>query len=39
MDASGLVVLKRVIENAKRYFSNPKAFEEAWQEEMGDDEE
>ena len=31
--------LRRAIENAKRYFANPPAFDAAWQEEVGDDEE
>ena len=39
MDAEDLEILKRVIDNAKKYFSNPKAFDEAWREEMGNDEE
>lgn len=39
MDADDLAVLKRVIDNAKKYFSNPKAFDEAWREEMGNDNE
>lgn len=39
MDAEDMAVLKVVIENAKKYFSNPKAFDEAWREEMGNDNE
>jgi len=39
MAQDDLEVLKRVVDNAKAYFSNPKAYEEAWKEEMGDDEE
>jgi len=39
MDADDLAVLKRVTDNAKKYFANPKAFDEAWREEMGNDEE
>jgi hypothetical protein len=39
MDADDLAILKRVIDNAKKYFSNPKAFNEAWREEMGNDKE
>ena len=32
-------MLKRAIENAKRYFANRPAFDEAWREEVGNDEE
>lgn len=39
MDADDLATLKRVIDNAKKYFSNPKAFDESWREEMGNDNE
>ena len=39
MDEEDVEVLKRVIENAKKYFTNPKAFDEALREEMGHDEE
>lgn len=39
MDAEDLAILKHVVENAKVYFSNPKAFKDAWREEMGDAEE
>ena len=39
MDADDLDILKRVVDNAKKYFSNRKAFDDAWREEMGDDHE
>ena len=29
-------MLKRVVENAKHYFSRPEDYDRAWQEEMGD---
>ena len=32
-------MLKRAIENAKRYFANRPAFDAAWSEEVGNDEE
>ena len=32
-------MLKRAIENAKRYFANRPAFDAAWREEVGNDEE
>lgn len=31
-------VLKRVVENAKAYFKAPKQFDQAWKEEVGDEE-
>ena len=31
-------LLKRVVDNAKRYYSNPKGYDAAWQEEGDDDE-
>lgn len=31
-------LLKRVVENAKSYYSNPQKYNQAWQEESGDDE-
>jgi len=34
-----LALLKRVVDNSKRYFANRPAFDEAWKEEVGDDEE
>jgi hypothetical protein len=39
MDEDDMAILKRVVDNAKKYFSNPKAFDEALREEMGHDEE
>jgi hypothetical protein len=39
MDEEDQALLKRVVDSAKKYFSNPKAFDEAWREEMGDDSE
>lgn len=38
MDADDLEVLKRVVENAKAYFKAPKKFDQAWKEEVGDEE-
>lgn len=31
-------VLKRVVDNAKAYFKAPKQFDQAWKEEVGDEE-
>jgi hypothetical protein len=39
MAPEDLVLLKRVVDNAKRYFANRQTFDKAWQEEVGDDEE
>ncbi len=39
MAPEDLALLKRVIDNAKRYFANRPAFDQAWKEEVGDDEE
>ena len=39
MDAEDLTMLKRVVENAKVYFKDPKRFDKAWKEEVGNDEE
>jgi hypothetical protein len=39
MDADDLDVLKRVVENAKVYFKEPKKFDKAWKEEVGDGDE
>ena len=38
MAPDDLEVLKRVVDNAKTYFSSPKEFDQAWQEEVGDEE-
>ena len=38
LDADDLEVLKRVVENAKAYFKAPKKFDQAWKEEVGDEE-
>ena len=38
MDGNGLVILKRVVDNAKLYFTHPDDFDRAWQEELGDEE-
>jgi hypothetical protein len=38
MDQEDLTLLKRVVENAKAYFRNPKEFDQAWKEEIGDEE-
>jgi hypothetical protein len=34
-----IAILKRVVENAKRYFANKPAYDAAWKEVEGDDEE
>lgn len=34
-----LGILKRVVENAKRYFANKTTYDAAWKEVLGDDEE
>ena len=39
LDEEDTSVLKRVIENAKRYFADRPAADKAWKEEVGDDEE
>lgn len=39
MAQDDLVMLKRVVENAKLYFANREKFDAAWQEEVGDEEE
>jgi hypothetical protein len=38
MEQDDLVVLQRVVENAKTYFKEPKKFDQAWKEEVGDEE-
>jgi hypothetical protein len=38
MDEEDVAVLKRVVENAKAYFKAPKQFDQAWKEELGDEE-
>lgn len=38
MDDEDQVVLKRVVDNAKAYFKAPKEFDQAWKEEVGDEE-
>jgi len=38
MEQDDLVVLQRVVENAKAYFKEPKKFDQAWKEEVGDEE-
>jgi hypothetical protein len=38
MEADDVDVLKRVVENAKAYFKAPKKFDQAWKEEVGDEE-
>ena len=39
MDADDLAVLKHVVENAKVYFKEPKKFDKAWKDEVGDGDE
>ena len=38
MTSEDLTMLKRVVENAKVYFKNRKQFDQAWKEEVGDEE-
>lgn len=38
MDQSDVAVLRRVVDNAKAYFKAPKDFDQAWKEEVGDEE-
>jgi hypothetical protein len=38
LDEDDTAILKRVVENAKEYFKSPKKFDQAWQEEVGDEE-
>jgi hypothetical protein len=38
MSADDLVLLKRVVDNAKLYFRNRREFDQAWHEEVGDEE-
>jgi len=38
LDEDDVEILKRVVENAKAYFKAPKKFDQAWKEEVGDEE-
>jgi len=38
MEQDDLAILQRVVENAKTYFKEPKKFDQAWKEEVGDEE-
>ena len=38
MTQEDLILLKRVVDNAKVYFQNRKQFDQAWKEELGDEE-
>jgi len=38
MTSEDLSLLKRVVDNAKVYFKHPKQFDQAWKEEVGDEE-
>lgn len=38
LSGDDMELLKRVVDNAKRYYSNPKGYDAAWQEEGDDDE-
>jgi len=38
IDDQDMAVLKRVVDNAKAYFKAPKQFDQAWKEEVGDEE-
>jgi hypothetical protein len=33
-----MALLKRVVDNAKAYFKNRSSFDQAWKEEVGDEE-
>jgi len=37
IQADDRTLLDRVVRNAKVYYANPKAFDEAWREELGDE--
>ena len=39
MDEEDMAVLKRVVDNAKRYFANKTVVDKAWKEEVDNDEE
>jgi hypothetical protein len=39
MAPEDVALLKRVVDNAKRYFANPQAFDQAWKDEVGNDQE
>lgn len=38
LSSDDLELLKRVVDNAKRYYANPKGYDAAWQDEEGEDE-
>lgn len=38
MDQEDMSLLKRVVDNAKVYFKSPQEFDQAWEEEVGDEE-
>lgn len=38
IDGEGLDTIERVIDDAKKYFKNPGAYDRAWKEEFGDEE-
>jgi hypothetical protein len=38
LEPDDLDILKRVVENAKAYFSRPKQYDQAWKDEVGDEE-
>jgi hypothetical protein len=38
LSGEDMELLKRVVENAKKYYSNPKGYDEAWQGEEDEDE-
>ncbi len=38
MDEDDMAILKRVVDNAKKYFAAPSKFDQAWKEEVGDEE-
>lgn len=38
MDEEDQAILKRVVDNAKTYFKAPKEFDQAWKDEVGDEE-
>ncbi len=38
LESDDVEVLKRVVENAKSYFKRPKEYDQAWEDEVGDEE-
>ncbi|WP_074905505.1 hypothetical protein [Nitrosomonas communis] len=38
LSGEDMELLKRVVDNAKKYYANPKSYDAAWQEEDNEDE-